>query len=437
MSAIKFTYLTFGAALLLASCANDVAEPEFPRDESRIYFRTSLPENATRAQIVSNDNFTEFNVTVFNPADAKDGKLEPFINNIAVMKSEESGVFSSEECMWPAAGKEKNDLTFFAYYPAPDHTDNKTTIDGIEPNFGFNIPDFSVSEDISQQVDFIAAYKSVSMKSEMYTDIRLDFEHKLSRIEVNAKGENKSCKIEIAGVLIGGSYTKATFDFKPQPEAGDWIPGEEKKNVQYVYTVGDKVVTISNTESGVSIMGGTQSGNYAMLLPSEYTGWDYENDNTNSGQGLYLGVLLRVIDTKGKQQYPYTDTYQGPNALDIPKVYLAVDGAGTVMSGQLYKGEGGTYFTDSELTSPYVVPQGSEVREFGWSAIPVTGDWKPGYYYTYTLDYTYGVGLHSPDVEPSEGPNAGDPIISDKVGLTVTVKGWQNGTSPSITVPGS
>ncbi|MDE7402033.1 MAG: fimbrillin family protein [Muribaculaceae bacterium] len=437
MKIIKFTYLTFGAALLFASCANDVAEPKIPVNDGRIYFRTSLQESASRAQIVSNDNLTEFNVTVFNPAYAVDGKLDPFIDNISVIKSDESGVFSSEECRWPAPGKEKNDLTFFAYYPAPDHTDNKTSVDGIVPDFDFKIPDFSVSEDISQQVDFIAAYKSVSMKSEMYTDIRLDLEHKLSRIEVNAKGENKSCKIEIAGVLIGGTYSKAAFDFKPQPGAGDWIPGDVKKNVHYVYNAGDKIVTIENTASAVSIMGDTQGSNYAMLLPYDYAAWNYENDNTNSGGGLYLGVLLRVTDIKGKQQYPYTDTNQGPNALDIPKVYLAVDGSGTVMSGPLYKGANGAYYTDSELASAYTVPQGCTVREFGWSAIPVTGDWKPGYYYTYTLDYTYGVGLHAPDVTPSEGPNAGDPIISDKVGLTVTVKGWQSGSSPSIIVPGS
>ncbi|MDE6304585.1 MAG: fimbrillin family protein [Paramuribaculum sp.] len=437
MNIIKLTYLTVGAVLLLASCTNDGPEPKSPTGDNRMYFRTSIPSGESRAQVVDMDNLDEFCVTVFNPADAVDGNLDPFINNILVRKSDESGVFSSEECVWPSPGKEKYDLTFFACYPAPASTGNNTTMSGIVPDFDFKITDFTISEDISQQVDFIAAYRSVSMKSEMYSDIRLDFQHKLSRIEVNAKGESKSCKIEIAGILIGGTYSKATFDFKPQPEAGDWIFGEEKQDVKYIYTPGERIVTLDNTATGVSIMGGTQGCNYAMLLPDEYAAWNYENDKTNSGQGLYLGVLLRVIDIKGKQQYPYTDTNQGPNALNIPKVYLAVGGDGTVMSQQLYKGGDGKYYTDSQLTAPYSLPQGSTVKEFGWSAIPVTGDWEPGYYYTYTLDYTYGVGLHAPDVKPSEGPNAGDPIISDKVGLTVTVKGWQNGTTTGITVPGS
>ena len=105
MNVIKFTYLTFGAALLFASCANDVVEPEFPRNDGRIYFRTSLPESASRAHIVSNDNLTKFNVTVFNPADVAGGKLDPFIDNVSVIKSGGSGVFSSDECLWPESGK--------------------------------------------------------------------------------------------------------------------------------------------------------------------------------------------------------------------------------------------------------------------------------------------------------------------------------------------
>ena len=437
MNTIKATYLTLGATLFLASCAADVAEPIITPDGAPMCFSTSLPENASRAQIVGNENLTEFNVTVFNPAYATDGSLEPYISNSVVTKSDDDGMFYSEDCKWPAQGKEKPDLTFFAYYPATTTPVNNTTINGTQPAFDFKMPNFSISDDISKQVDFIAAYKKVSMKSEMFTKIQLEFDHRLSRIEVNAKGSNKSCKIEIAGILIGSTYSHASYDFQPQPGAGEWILGDEKQNVQYIYSPNDKIVRIDNTETGVSIMGGAQGSNYAMLLPDQYTSWDHENDNTNSNQGVYLGVLLRVIDNTGNQQYPYTNTNQGPNALNIKKVHLAVNSDGTVMSEQLYKGVDGKYYTDPELTAAYVVPQGCVVKEFGWSAIPVTGDWKPGYYYTYTLDYTYGVGLHAPDVTPSEGPNAGDPIISDKVGLTVTVKGWQSGATTSINVPGS
>ncbi|MDE6249369.1 MAG: hypothetical protein K2M29_06625, partial [Paramuribaculum sp.] len=66
------------------------------------------------------------------------------------------------------------------------------------------------------------------------------------------------------------------------------------------------------------------------------------------------------------------------------------------------------------------------------AALPVTGQWEPGCIYTYTLDYTSGVGLHDP-----ENPDAGKPIISDKVGVSVTVKEWQTKTPSDVVVPGS
>ena len=89
---IKSTYLLPAALLMLTACSQEEPTPTEPTIDhiERIHFRPSLPEATSRAQIVSNDNLTEFNVTVFNPADAANGKLDPFINNISVIKSEES-----------------------------------------------------------------------------------------------------------------------------------------------------------------------------------------------------------------------------------------------------------------------------------------------------------------------------------------------------------
>ena len=441
MNIFKLSYLTAGIAFLCVACASETPDPGITMRDNRIYFRTGFLEEETRAQSVTKDDLDEFYVTVFNPAKAGEGILEPYIDNEAVRRSDDNpDIFSSENCMWPDRGYENHDLTFFAYYPHLNDGEkpyNASTVSGSETNLDFRIKDFHISTDISEQVDFIAAYKIASMKSDMYKEINLDFEHRLSRIEVNAKGANNNCKIEIAGILIGDSPTLGTYQFKPEEGAGEWISCSNKNDVKYIYSAGDKIVTLDNTETPVSIMGGTEGINYAMLLPGKYVGWDVENDNLNSGEGMYFGVLLRVIDKKGTQQYPYTDTYQGANALNIPKVYLAVSKDGTVADtpGKLYKGTNGKYYTDPGMTIAYTAPQGSEVREFGWATLPVSADWEAGYYYTYTLDYTYGVGLHSPDVEPSPGPNAGDPIISDKVGLTVSVKPWQTGTAIGITVP--
>ncbi len=442
MNAIRFTYLAIGATLLLASCAKEEAsELGIQTGDNRIYFRTFLPEITSRAQTISKENLNEFHVTVFNPADSdQNDSLHAFINDEVVIKDSDSELFSSENCKWPRKGKDNKELTFFAYYPKLNEEatlKNATTISGSNVNFDYKIKDFRVSEDISKQVDFITAYTTGSVKANLLSGINFNFKHQLSRIEINAKGTNKSCKIEIAGIRIGGIYTQGTYNFKAEEGAGDWTIDEQKKEkVEYVYCQNDKIVTIDNTETCVSIMGGPEGGNYAMLLPATYTSWDLANNNTDSSKGLYLSVLLRIIDNSGKQQYPYFDNSQGLNALNIRKVYLAIGGDGKV-TANLYKGDGEKYYTDSLKTIEYNAPQGSEVKEFGWASVPISAEWQAGFTYTYNLDYTYGVGLHDPSETGDVSPKAGDPVFSDRVGITVDVKSWQSSTPSSITVPGS
>ncbi|MDE6023048.1 MAG: fimbrillin family protein, partial [Muribaculaceae bacterium] len=349
--------------------------------------------------------------------------------------------------LWPKHGHEADKLQFFAFYPdlnAGANLVNATTVSGNEASIDYRINKFQIASNIADQVDFITAYTTGSMEEDMFSGINLEFKHKLSRIEVKAKSSNKSCKLEIAGVRIGGINTQGTYKFKAEEEAGDWTidQTQTKKDVEYVYQPGDRIVAINSETTGVSIMGAPAgTSQYAMLLPDTYNdGWDYAGDNSNAKKGMFISVLLRVLDkTPGgndKQQYPYFDNSQGLNAMDIPRVYLAVRSNGIVNS-RVYK-KGNSYFSDEECKKSYSLTAGEEVKEFGWAALPVTGDWKAGYAYTYTLDYTSGVGLHDPSVTTAS-PKAGDPIISDKVGVTVSVFDWQGGTNTThtIVIPGS
>lgn len=460
---IKSTYLLSAALLILAACSQE--EPTTGPGHGnggRIIFRTFLPEVISRAEVVSGEDILDFHVTAFNPdapefKDADAATLPEFIEDVLVEQDENSGFYKSESCQWPEKEQENNVLTFFAYYPALDEgtvlenasLENASKVSKNVPDFDYKIKNFRIATDIANQVDFITAYATGSMDDNIFSGVKLEFQHKLSRIEVKAKSENKSCKLEIAGIRIGGIHTQGTYNFKAEDRAGDWTLRDEndnKGNVEYVYRPGDKIVALNNTTEAVSIMGGSDGINYAMLLPSSYTGWNFGTDNTNSNKGMYISVLLRVLDKtpsgNDKQQYPYYDNSQGLNAMNIPKVYLAVDNKGIVTAnpGQLYKDANGNYFTDLEMKTAYIAPQGSTVKEFGWAALPVTGDWVSGYAYTYTLDYTSGVGLHDPSVGGSVAPKAGDPVISDRVGVSVSVNDWQglNGTTTRpVVVPGS
>lgn len=454
---IRPTYLLPAALLMLAACSQQEQPLTDPvqGDGERIIFRTSLSESTSRANEVRKDDITNFHVTAFNPDDPKliaDGKLNEFIKDVVLEKDANSGVYASDECLWPERGHEGDRLTFFAYYPDRNEgtaltPQNASAISGNVPNFRYTINKFTVSPDIAAQVDFVTAYATGTMDDNLFSGVSLKFQHKLSRIEVKAKSRNKSCKLEIAGVRLGEVFMQGTYNFKAEEKAGDWTIDQTqgKKSVEYMYRPGDKIVAINNTDTPVSIMGGAT---YAMLLPGTYNaGWDFANDPANSKKGMYISVLIRVLDkTPGgndKQQYPYYDNTQGLNALNIPRVYLAVAKATGTVSRQVYKKNrtDNTFFSNEACTQAYTLPATEEVREFGWAAFPVTGNWEAGCYYTYTLDYTSGVGLHDPAVGGgSVVPKAGDPIISDRVGITVSVNDWQglNGTTTSpIEVPGS
>lgn len=460
MNVIKLTYITIGTALLLGSCAKEEGlDPGIPPGDNRIVFRTALPEVTTRAGVVTKESIDKFHVTAFNPfptdpALSSDRDLPEFVKNVLVEKVENSSFYSSLYCRWPDEGEESDVLHFFAYYPSLNEgttISNASTVSGDVVNYDYKINNFRVASDIGDQVDFVAAYGTGSMDNNLFSGINLEFKHKLSRIEVKAKSSNKSCKIEIAGVRIGGIHTLGTYNFKAEESTGYWTLSDEKENVEYIFGPEDKIVALNYTTEAVSIMGGKNGVNYAMLLPNSYPdGWDFANDRTNSNKLMYISVLLRVIDKtptageggKPTQQYPYFDTSQGLNAMNIPREYFAVVKSSGKVSKRLYK-KNDSYFSDAACTQSYTLSSGEEVREFGWASLPITGNWEAGYSYTYTLDYTSGVGLHDPSVGGTISPRAGDPIISDIVGVSVSVNDWQGdnkgneNTINDVVVPGS
>ena len=448
---IKSPLCLMSAALLLSACSEEEVVPISDSGSNPIIFRKSLPTLTSRAQIVTDDNLPHFRVTAFNPADpdlvTTAGLMTEYIKEELITNDAGQELLTSENCLWPAPGKDGN-LAFFAFYP--DLSDgaelvNATTLNGNNLAIDYKLTDFRVASDIADQQDFITAYAAGSMEKNLFSGITLNFEHQLSRVELQAWGANKSCDIEIAGVRIGGVGVEDTFEFKPIEGGGQWTGEHVKGIVEYIYRKGDKIISLDRTPespltagTAVSIMGSkvNEDDNCAMLLPATYAGWDFQADGKNDKNQMYLSVLLRVVDAtstdgKGEQRYPFTQTTDGSDALNIPKVYLAVEKATGTVNTRLYKNKN-DYFTDEAFTSLYTLTGDEEVKEFGWAALPVTGEWEPGYVYTYTLDYTSGVGLHDP-----ESPDGGKPIISDKVGVSVSVKGWQTKPSSGVVVPGS
>lgn len=452
---LKTSYLVVAFAFFLTSCNQEVIPGSTPDvEDRRVVFNTSLPVITTKAAITTNLDF--FLLTVFDESDGdfknEEGKLDEYVDSLKIQEGPNG--FVSYDCLWPDLKHEKDILHFFAYNPElPGGASllNNTSVNAEEVSIGYKVNGYSIATDFAEQVDFVTAYATGSMFDNYRSGIDLNFKHHMSRIEVKAWGANKSCDIEIAGVRIGGINVKGDFDFTTSA----WS-GQMKGIVEHIFQDEELVIlsqkddSHATSETAASIMGANpgDENNCAMIIPtSDETGWDFANDRTNSNKGMFLSVLLRIIDKtptdgKGQVRYPYPDNdySQGLNAMNIPREYFAVVKATGIVSKRLYK-NGDSYFTDEALTQPYTLAPGEEIREFGWASLPISGNWQPGYSYTYTLDYTSGVGLHGPDVAGSTSPKAGDPVISDIVGVSVSVNEWQgdnkgnNNTIDEIKVP--
>ncbi len=458
MAKYRMTYLALGLALLAAaSCSQQEPGRATDNSEKRVEFLASLPQISSRATEVTKESITRFQVSSFTAGTS----VTPYFLDKTYSKNAESGIFFSHdpECVWP----NNNDrIRFVAFAPScaemrtnGGFTDDDFILDSPHPGLAmdadYKLSRMKIASDIAAQVDFVTAISYGNLLVNEDTPVDLNFRHQLSRIQLKAWGASPSFDIEIAGVRLGGVGTEGVFSFIPQDDADDssqsghWTsvtPGY----VEYIFRAGDKLVVIdksqgspSTSAAAVSIMGakvaGTDYENSAMLIPSQYSAWDYKADAPNGDShdtGMYLSVLMRITDTTHYTPsdpliYPYADNNEG-----MEVIWLAVDGSdGTSVKARLYSSDGSAFFTDPEFTAPYdPEADGALVKAFGWAALPHAADWQPGYVYTYTLNYTGGVGLRDP-----RDPKPGKPIIGDRVLIDVEMATWQPGTNSDVTVP--
>lgn len=459
------SFSLLGVLLSAPSCSQEeISRGGDSPMKGRIEFRASLPEVTTRATEITSSGLDDIQVCSFSIAETS---VTPYFIDKLFSKSI-TGKFISEDpgCIWP----NNNDLLrFVAFAPscedmrqAGNFSESDFVLTPLEenevmPSFDYKLTGFKVASDIASQSDFVTAVASGRLIDDEGNDINLDFKHQLSRIYLYAWGASKNFNVEIAGVRIGGVCTQGDFNFATQVNSGEYEESENTApvcwesvsdgSVEYIFREGDELVTLDKSEDSpltadrkVSILGnkvidGERSyENSAMLIPAEYQAWQHKDnaDNgVNNAEGMYFSVLMRIIDTTpynpGDLAYPYADNSEG-----MEVVYLALDEETekTVLT-RLYK-VGEKYFTDSvDLSTEYNPDDnGAVVKAFGWAALPVSGNWKPGYEYRYTLNYTNGVGLRIPT-----DPKPGEPIINDKVLINVEVTEWKQGDSTEVDVP--
>lgn len=460
----RYTYslLLLLSALLLFSCSQEELSGVAGRaDNSGIVFRVTLPADGTRTTDITNASSLDggFYVSSICPEDEATGALNAYFEERLVAPLEEKtgyfGIFdqSSELCVWPSIRHRKEGrLKFFAFYPSREELKqyagvasdsgyfelkNNSKKNGTIVTYDYRMLKFRVNKEIAQHIDFVTAVAEGTRRDDEDSGVELKFEHQLSRVALKAWGAPTSYDVEIAGVRIGCATTESDFNFAGKPTnlaqgdatvSGNWVGTQKKDCVEYIFREGDTVIPIgsgsyTSANSAASIMG---NGGYAMVIPTDNTVWNYKNDSKNTSQGLYFSVLLRVKE-KNKDKtllYPYiegADFSSSTTTDNMNVVYFSIERATGKVIKRLYRNkEDRQFYTGPDFSEVYAVPESEEIRNYGWAAVPLPDKrrWKPGYQYTYTLDYTDGVGVEDPaDMFP------GKPIISKiLVGVTEGVE---------------
>lgn len=460
----KYSLLLLFPALLFFSCAQeDMPGEAGGADDSRIVFRVSMAEEGSRATAttVTDINKSGFYVTAFCPEANVAGTLNPyFAEQEAKLLDTKSGYFGMfdeqssepEQWGWPSSRHSKEGrLKFFAFYPSCQELrqnagvnsdyfrlENQSTKNGSAVTYNYQIKKFKVNNDITNHIDFVTATAEGTKLANATTGVKLAFEHQLSRIALKAWG-NTPNDIEIAGVRIGWVITESDFNFaatyknyKPGEDNtthGDWVGTQTKECLEYIFQKGDVVVNIGNgnhtsSDDAASIMG---KGELATVIPADYKGWNKGSDAPNKNKGIYFSVLLRVKENTEKKTLVYPYVIGGNISSTLPVdamnvVFLSVKSDTGEVVNRVYRNKDSRkYYIDPGFETEYNLPEGEEIRNYGWAAIPLEDKrCKPGYHYTYTLDYSQGVGVHDPT-----DPLPGTPIIYKiLVGVTEGQQTW-------------
>ena len=124
-------------------------------------------------------------------------------------------------------------------------------------------------------------------------------------------------------------------------------------------------VLLTNGADAQSIMG--EGNGTWMLIPQTLTGWNIEDDASNSDNGTYLAAYIQI--KQGSEPiYPITGTSD----------------------------------------------------EYAWAAVPLSGTWDPNTKYTYTLHFTDG----SVGTIPPGDSEEGEDILGQPIKFTVEVETW-------------
>lgn len=419
MKQLHFIFLSLGCLISLNSCSQgDSPGVDDRESESYIYFSTNLSDVAsTRGPQLTESEFTQFYVTSFFGTGSGGQR---YFEKVEFNKQGASNKFtSSPGYIWPATN-----MDFYAWYP------NASAYRFSVSQNAYSMIGFKVEDNITKHLDLVTAHTSTifsNFENDETNGVTLNFEHRLCQIGVNALSSNTKYNVEVAGVRIGNVTKSGTFNFNgsinTETGGNTFWSGITSGKVEYIFGTSDNILTVGSSSSPIMGKGGN-----AMVIPTgKISAWTPATDAANSNGGMFISILIRVsAKADGIQLYPAL----GLSADDqVEKTIFAVNKTSKAIKG-IKKEDGKFYDSNNNV---YTLTANDEQKEFAWAAVPVEVTWIPGKYYTYTLNYSNGVGIR----DPKEPKHPGHPILGGDVTATVTLSDWGTPKDTYIDVPGT
>ena len=379
----KYLYLLPFAALAMASCSKseDVVQtaPAAENQEVKIFPQVG---GTTRGTIETTASIASFeliaNGKFGTSANDDPASLVAQEYNKTVNKDASGWAFSDATKLYWGDATTSASFTAYANKGAATYSAGKLT-------------GFVVEADPANQTDLIVAYNS-GTKTDFSSGVPLHFQHALSQIIVNAtytydadfSATHENLTVKVKGVKFvnvdgTGALTLPTSS-TVSSYAADWaLSGTNTASFESSSTTAQQLSTTA------ALIDNSATAGPMLLLPQSQTA------TTNLAAATVTGSYLMAL----------VDINKAGDSSDLfPKTGYTTDGG------------------------------------FAWIAVPVNIDWKAGYKYTYTLNFSNtACGKSAPgNTEDSQGKNAGDPIVTEvltPVTFLVTVESeW---TEQSIT----
>ncbi len=395
----KLTFLLPLAVAAMVSCSNSDevfdSAPQVKNTELKLFPQI---QGNTRGVVETTSSLSAFDVIIkgdFAPSAIADVP-EGGVSALVTATKSGSGWSLGTNYYW---GGESATGTFTAFANAYDKA-------GVTAS-STQLVDQTVDPDLADQKDLLVAFNS-GTRTAFASGVPLHFRHAMSQVVVNAsyvtdanyEDDHKPLSIKVKSVKFVNLANKGTLTLPTASTASGetYTAAWSAVSGAVEYACGpSSEITLGSTASFIDQ---SEANNPLLLMPQ--TTAATADFTAASVTGAYLAVLVDI-------NYDYVDNSNPESPI--------------------------THNEDVYPKAGYTTDGG-----YAWIAVPVNIDWKAGYKYTYTLNFSnIACGKAAPGAKADEqGKDAGNPIISDvKQPLTflVTVESeWQDGgtTTPAL-----